>query len=160
MSWFLHWACFTHQSAATLQGCKRWERRYWQQIWQANIMTLHLSLQRKKPDIHACFLAPQGHLEVQAALDIKRYNESNWEKVCLGSEGCEQIVEGTVVNSEEGMGVLKVHKASVFNCWESFRSFLAHLWIPTSTEKLLLYVSEKTTAVCNIAFKSSTFEPL
>lgn len=28
---------------------------------------------KEKTDIHACFLAPQGHLEAQAAPDIKRW---------------------------------------------------------------------------------------
>lgn len=56
-----------------IAGCKRWELWHWQQIWQANLMTSHLHLGKKKTDIHARFLAPQGHLEAQAAPDIKRW---------------------------------------------------------------------------------------
>lgn len=73
---------------------ERWELRYWQQIWQANLMTSHLHLRKEKKQTSTpASSLLRGIWKHKLHQTSNASNESNWEKVCPGSEGCEEVVE-------------------------------------------------------------------
>lgn len=59
--------------------------------------------EREKTDNHACFLsALEGIWKREPRQTSNAGNESNWEKVCPGSEGCEKVVEGEQLWQKKG----------------------------------------------------------
>lgn len=116
----------TQQRCRFVLSCERWELRCWQQIWQANLMTSHLRLggQKQTPTPASSLL--RGIWKRKLHQTSNAGNESNWEKVCPGSEGCEEVVEREHLwNSREGIGALKAQRARKSKCWESL-SKLGH----------------------------------
>lgn len=60
-------------------------------------MTSHLHLVKKKQTSTPASSLLEGIWKRKPRQTSNAGNESNWEKVCPGSEGCEEVVEGTVV---------------------------------------------------------------
>lgn len=116
VSWFSCRACYARRCSYTL-GCERWELRHWQQIWQANLMTSHLHLVKKKQTSTPASLLLRGIWKRKLHQTSNAGNESNWEKVCPGSEGCEEVVEREqlLCISGEGMGAVQAPQARKLN---------------------------------------------
>lgn len=118
-------------------GCERWELRYWQQIWQANLMTSHLHLVKKKQTSTPASSLLRGIWKRKAHQTSNAGNESNWEKVCPGSEGCEEVVEREqlLCISGEGMGAVQASRARKLNWRDGFSSSATHRLIPQSISR-------------------------
>lgn len=118
-------------------GCKRWELRYWQQIWQANLMTSHLHLGKKKQTSTPASSLLRGIWKCKLHQTSNAGNESNWEKVCPGSEGCEEVVEREqlLCRTREGMGGRQAPHPRKFNWRDGLSGSAAHQLIPQSISR-------------------------
>lgn len=74
-------------------------------------MTSHLHLVKQKQTSTPASSLLRGIWKRKLHQTSNAGNESNWEKVCPGSEGCEEVVEREqlLCISGEGMGQLKLH---------------------------------------------------
>lgn len=136
VSWFSFPACYA-RSCSYMLGCERWELRYWQQIWQANLMTSHLRLVKKKQTSTPASSLLRGIWKRKLHQTSNAGNESNWEKVCPGSEGCEEVVEREQLLriSGEGMGAVEAPRAWKLNWRDGFGGSAARRLIPQSISR-------------------------
>lgn len=72
---------------------------------------------KEKTDIHARFQLLRGIWKRKLHQTSNAGNESNWEKVCPGSEGCEEVVEREqlLFRSGNGMGAVEAPQARKLN---------------------------------------------
>lgn len=136
VSWFSCRASYARRCSYML-GWERRELRHWQQIWQANLMTSHLHLVKKKQTSTPASLLLRGIWKRKLHQTSNAGNESNWEKVCPGSEGCEEVVasEQLLCISGEGMGAVQAPWARKLNWRDGFSTSAARQLIPQSISR-------------------------
>lgn len=100
-------------------------------------MTSHLHLEKKKQTSTPASSLLRGIWKHKLHQTSNTGNESNWEKVCPGSEGCEKVVEREqlLCISREGMGAVEAPRARKLNWRDGFGGSAAHRLIPQSISR-------------------------